>query len=73
MRERRPSLQVPEVFRIDVSANIVVKAESVRVNAICRPLRPGSTPPFIGHGGGSLQACRIVLSTCGGMAYSVVE
>jgi hypothetical protein len=46
MRERRPSLQVPEVFRIDVSANIVVKAESVRVNAICRPLRPGDCPSF---------------------------
>jgi hypothetical protein len=36
-RERRSSLQVPEVFRIEASANIVVKAESVRVNAIRRP------------------------------------
>jgi hypothetical protein len=34
-RERRSGLQVPEVL-IDASANIVVKAESVRVIAICR-------------------------------------
>jgi hypothetical protein len=45
-RERRPSLHVPEVFRIEVSANIVVKAKSVRVNAICHPLRPGDCPSF---------------------------
>jgi transposase InsO family protein len=36
-RERRSSLQVPEVFRIEASANILVKAEIVRVNAIRRP------------------------------------
>jgi hypothetical protein len=36
-RERRPSLQVPEVYRIEASANIVVKAESVRVCVVRRP------------------------------------
>jgi hypothetical protein len=46
-QERRPSFQVPEVFRIEVSANIVVKAESVRVNAIRRPpLRLWDCPSF---------------------------
>jgi hypothetical protein len=35
--ERRSGLQVPEVV-IEASANIVVKAESVRVFAIRRPL-----------------------------------
>jgi hypothetical protein len=35
-RERRRSLQVPEVL-IEASANIMVKAESVRVSAVCRP------------------------------------
>jgi hypothetical protein len=35
-RERRPVLQVPEVLTW-ASANIVVKAESVQVSAICRP------------------------------------
>jgi hypothetical protein len=36
-RERRLSLQVPDVYRIEASANIVVKAESVRVCAVRRP------------------------------------
>jgi hypothetical protein len=36
-RERRPALQVPEVL-IEASANIVVKAESVQVSVVCRPL-----------------------------------
>jgi hypothetical protein len=35
-QERRPGLQVPEVL-IEASANIVVKAESVRVSALYRP------------------------------------
>jgi hypothetical protein len=39
-RERRSGLQVPKVL-IEASANIVVKAESVRVIAIRRPLRLG--------------------------------
>jgi hypothetical protein len=41
------------------------------------PLRPpysqGTVPPFIGQGGGSLQACRTVPATCNGMAYSATE
>jgi hypothetical protein len=35
-RERRRILQVPEVL-IEASANIMVKAESVSMSAICRP------------------------------------
>jgi hypothetical protein len=46
--EKMPGLQVPEVFLIEVSANIVVKAESMRVSAIRPrpPLRPGDCPSF---------------------------
>jgi hypothetical protein len=67
-RERRPGLRVPEVL-IEVSANIVVK----KVSALCRrpPCGQGTAPPFIGQRGGSLQACRTVLATCGGMAQSI--
>jgi hypothetical protein len=39
-RERRPGLQVPKVL-IEASANIVVKAENVRVFAI-RPRAPAA-------------------------------
>jgi hypothetical protein len=50
-RERRPGLQVPEVL-IEASANIVAKAESVRVFAVrrrvllssCRPPADGGLP-----------------------------
>jgi hypothetical protein len=42
-RERRPGLQVPEVL-IEASANIMVKAESVRVIATRRPPRLGGLP-----------------------------
>jgi hypothetical protein len=44
--ERRPGLQVPEVL-IEVSANIVEKAESVWVITVRRPLSPaaGDCPP----------------------------
>jgi hypothetical protein len=52
--ERRSGLQVPEVL-IEASANIVVKARSVRVCALCRPpCGRGTAPPFIGQVGGSL-------------------
>jgi hypothetical protein len=72
-RERRPSIQVLEVL-IKASANIVVKAESVQVSVARRPpCGWGTAPPFIGQGGGSLNACRTVLSTCRGMVYNVVE
>jgi hypothetical protein len=37
------------------------------------PRGQGTAPPFIGQGGGNLQAYRAVLATCDGMAYSVVE
>jgi hypothetical protein len=72
-RERRPGLQVPDVL-IEASANIMVKAESVRVIAIrLPPCGWGIALPFIGQEGSSLQACRIVLATCEGMAYSATE
>jgi hypothetical protein len=71
-RERRPGLKVPEVLT-EASVNIVVETERVRVSAL-RPLRDqGTAPPFIGQGGGSLQVCRTVLATCGGMAHSTTE
>jgi hypothetical protein len=41
--ERRSGLQVLEVL-IEASANIVVKAESVRVVAIHRPVAAGGLP-----------------------------
>jgi hypothetical protein len=54
-RERRPGLQVSEVL-IEASANIAVKAESVRVIAIRRPLCGwGIAPPFIGQGESSYR------------------
>jgi hypothetical protein len=71
-RERRSGLQVPEVL-IEASANIVVKAESVQVSAIRHPCGYGTAPPFIGQGGGSLQACHTISSTCRGMVYSIAE
>jgi hypothetical protein len=40
-RERRRGPQVPEVL-IEASANIVEKAESVWVVAICRPVSPAA-------------------------------
>jgi hypothetical protein len=71
--ERRSGLQVPEVL-IEASANIVVKGGSVRVRAPYRPpCGRGTAPPFIGQGGGSLQACCTILATCDGMAYSAME
>jgi hypothetical protein len=44
-RERRSGLQAPEVL-IEASANIVVKAESVQVIAVRRPVRLGDCPSF---------------------------
>jgi hypothetical protein len=41
--ERRPGLQVPKVL-IEASANIVVKAESMYMIAIRRPLAAGRLP-----------------------------
>jgi hypothetical protein len=63
----------PRGLLTEASANIVVKAESVRVSVVRRPpCGQGTAPPFLGQAGGSLYACRTVLSTCGGMTYSVV-
>jgi hypothetical protein len=45
-RERRPSLQVPEVLT-EASANIMVKAESVQVSALCRPPVTRGLPLFL--------------------------
>jgi hypothetical protein len=42
-RERKPGLQVLEVL-IEASANIMVKAESVYVIAVCRPPAAGGLP-----------------------------
>jgi hypothetical protein len=39
--ERRPGLQLPEVL-IEVSANIVKKAESVLMIAVCCPVSPAA-------------------------------
>jgi hypothetical protein len=60
-RERRLSLQVPEVL-IEASANIVVKTESLCVIAIRRhvPCGWGIALPFIGQGGSNLQVCRTI-------------
>jgi hypothetical protein len=65
-RERRPGLQVPEVL-IEASADIVAKAESVRVFTIRHrvilflPCGWGLALPFIDQGGSDLQACRTIL------------
>jgi hypothetical protein len=44
-RERRSGLQVPEVL-IEASANIVVKAKSLQMIAICFPPWLGDYPSF---------------------------
>jgi hypothetical protein len=61
-RERRSGLQVLEVL-IEESANIAVKAESVRVIAPrCRVhCGWGIALPFIGQGESNLQVCRTIL------------
>jgi hypothetical protein len=72
-RERRPGLQVPEVL-IEASANIVVKAESVRVIAICRSsLRPGNCPSFYRSRREQFTGVPHCFPTCEGMACSAME
>jgi hypothetical protein len=79
-RERRRGHQVPRGM-IEENANIVGKTGSVRAIAIrclvpyisCLPLRRGGHLPFIDQGESDLQACRTILATCGGMAYSSME
>jgi hypothetical protein len=73
-RERRLGFQVPKVL-IEASANIVVKAESVCVITISRPVPCGwgIASPFIGQGESSLHACHTILLPCGGVASSATE
>jgi hypothetical protein len=72
-REKRWFLHVLEVW-LRRDANIVVKAESVWVSAHRRPHRGrGTTFSFYRPRGGSLQSCRTVLATYGGMVYSATE
>jgi hypothetical protein len=50
-----------------------VGGERASVRYLPSPAVGGLPPPFIGQGGGSLQSCRIVSATCGGMVYDAVE
>jgi hypothetical protein len=68
-RERRLVLQV----LIEASANIVVKAESMQVSAVCRPPRLGDCPSFYRPRRSQFTSCHAILSTCGGIAYSATE
>jgi hypothetical protein len=72
--ERRPSLQVPEVL-IEASANIVEKAESVRVIAIRRPVSPllGDCPSFYRPRREQFTCVSHYFPMCGGMASSATE
>jgi hypothetical protein len=65
-------LQVPEVL-IEASANIVVEAESVQVSPVRRPPRLGGCPSFYRPRRQQFTSVPHCLSTCRGMAYSVVE
>jgi hypothetical protein len=73
-RERRSSLQVPEVL-IEASANIVVKAERVCVIATRRPVPYGwgTASLFIGQGGSQFTCVLHYSPTCGGVASSATE
>jgi hypothetical protein len=71
-RERRRSLQLPEVW-LRQSVNIVVKAESVWVCTVSVRRGKGTASSFYRPRGGSLQSCRTVSTTYGGMVHSVVE
>jgi hypothetical protein len=41
--------------------------------SLSSPCGQGTTPSFIGQGGGSLQTCHTVLAMCDGMADSATE
>jgi hypothetical protein len=71
-RERRLVLQVPEVL---IEAGQYRGERGKRASERCpsSPCGRGTVPPFIGQGGSNLQACRTVLATCRGMAYSAME
>jgi hypothetical protein len=70
--ERRPGLQIPEVL-IEASANIVVKAESVRVIAILHPPRPRDCPSFYRPRREQFTSVPHCSPMCEGMASSAAE
>jgi hypothetical protein len=72
--ERRPGLQVLEVL-IEASANIVEKAESVWVIAVCCPVSPrlGDCPSFYRPRREQFTCVPHYFRTCGGMASSATE
>jgi hypothetical protein len=72
--ERRPGLQVPEVL-IKASANIMEKAESVGLVAVCRPVssRLGDCPSFYRPRREQFTCVPHYFPTWGGMASSAME
>jgi hypothetical protein len=72
--ERRPGLQVPEVL-IEESANIVEKAEIMRVFTVRRPVSPrlGDCPSFYRPRREQFTCVLHYFPTCGGMASSAME
>jgi hypothetical protein len=72
--ERTPGLQVPEVL-IEASANIVEKAESVRVVVVRRLVSPrlGDCPSFHRPRREQFTCMPHYFPTCGGMASSAAE
>jgi hypothetical protein len=73
--ERRPGLQVPEVLT-ESSANIVEKAESVRVIAVHRPVSSpaaGGCPSLYRPRREQFTCVPHYFPTCGGMASSAME
>jgi hypothetical protein len=71
-QERRLGLQVLEAL-IEASANIVVKAESVRAIALRRPLRLGDCPSFYRPRREQFTGVPHCSPTCEGMASSATE
>jgi hypothetical protein len=73
-RERRPGLQVPDVL-IETSTNIVEKAESAYVIAICLPssLRLGDCLSFYRPRREQFTCVPHNSPTCGGVASSATE
>jgi hypothetical protein len=72
--ERRPDLHVPELL-IEASANIMEKAESMRVSAVRRPVSPwlGDCPSFYRPRREQFTCVPHYFPTCGGMASSAME
>jgi hypothetical protein len=72
--ERRRGLQVPELL-IEASANVVEKAESVRVIVVRRLVSPaaGGCPSFYRPRRKKFTCMPHYFSTCGSMANSAAE